>query len=83
MAKVSLKLMNQKYKAKWRSSNSDRTHWQRRKVFYTVVEELMGTRRTTWQLAARDVDRQNDVHKKSLDRVQKNMETVLSWFRVE
>jgi len=81
--KLSLKVMNQRYKAKWRSSNSDRTHWQRRKVLYAIVERLMIAQRTTWQLASRDIDRQKDVHSKSLDWVQKNMETVLGWFGVE
>ena len=81
--KISLKLLNQLSKAKWRAHNRDRTHWQRRKNLYEIVENVMAAQQTTWQIAARDVDCKKDLHGKSLDWVQKNKGDVLAWFGLE
>jgi len=50
---------------------------------YEIVEKVMAVQQTTWQIAARDVDRKKEVHDKSLDWVQKNKGAVVAWFGLE
>jgi hypothetical protein len=78
--KPSVKAMNTKYKARWRSSAPDRTHWSRRKVLYSIVESLSAASDNSPVVAARDLDRMKDMHSKSIDWIQKNKHAALAWF---